>query len=152
MAGEARFCGFCGAAAGAKAMKSDGARLTPEIVLALAGRGGEYYAKKLCDLFPSGSTSLKLSWNWAAALVPFWLLYRRLYLAWLGFTALAVILGHVHPALPWLVPIAEGLLGNALFLMALERQARERSEATALRMDSSASERPSLTSTAGRAS
>jgi len=140
MAGEARFCGACGAAAGAEPVGADDGRLTPETVLALAGRGGEYYARKLLDLFPSGTTSLKLSWNWAAALVPFWLLYRRLYLAWMGFTALAVILGHVHPALPWLVPIAEGMLGNSLFLMALERQARERAATIA------------ITNTAGRAS
>jgi len=135
MAGEVRFCGFCGAAA-----RSEAAGLTPATVRALAGRGGDYYARKLGELFPSGTTSLKLSWNWAALLVPFWYLYRRLYLPWLGFVALGFVLGHIHPVLCWLVPLGEGALGNALFLMALERRARDQAAAVA------------ITSTAGPAS
>jgi hypothetical protein len=99
----------------------------------MAVRNGDYYARKLSELFPSGTTSLKLSWNWSAALVPFWLLYRGLYLAWLGFTGLAFVLGRIHPALCWLVPISEGVLGNALYLMALERRARDRAATNALR-------------------
>jgi len=125
MAGEVRFCGFCGAAA-----RSEAAGLTPATVRALAGRGGDYYARKLGELFPSGTTSLKLSWY----------LYRRLYLPWLGFVALGFVLGHIHPVLCWLVPLGEGALGNALFLMALERRARDQAAAVA------------ITSTAGPAS
>ena len=127
-AGDIRFCGFCGAPAG-----SNAPGLTTATVCAMAGRNGDYYARTLNDLYPSGTISLKLSWNWAAALVPFWLLYRRLYLAWLGFTGLAFVLGCIHPALCWLVPIGEGALGNALYLMALERRARERAATNALR-------------------
>jgi hypothetical protein len=128
MAGEARFCGVCGEAGGPNA-----AGLTPATVRALAGPSGDYYAKKLGELYPSGTTSLKPSWNWAAALVPFWFLYRRLYLPWLGFVALGFVLGRIHPALCWLIPIGEGALGNALYLMALERRARDRAATTAIR-------------------
>jgi hypothetical protein len=143
IAGEARFCGACGAPAAAETAGTDaacadtagsnGAGLTAATVRALAGRGGDYYARKLGELYPSGTPSLKLSWNWAAVLVPCWYLYRRLYLAWAGFIAAGFVLGHIHPVLCWLVPIGEGALGNALYLMSLERRARERAATTAIR-------------------
>lgn len=46
--------------------------------------------------FQSGRRRLKISWNWAAALVPFWFLYRRMPLAQvMSFFLLLVVMGSV---------------------------------------------------------
>jgi hypothetical protein len=97
--------------------------LTPEVVRALADRSGDYYARKLTQLFPDGRVSLKPSWNWAAAIVPFWWVAHRLYLPAFASLALGALLGRLHPALPWVVVLAQGAFGTSLYLKSLERRA-----------------------------
>ncbi len=102
---------------------SDGV-LTPELVRHLSGRGGERYAAIFRRMYPSYSVSLKPSWNWAAALVPFWMLFRGLYLEWAALVALGFAFGRVCSGLAILFPIAQGLFGNAIYFLALERHVR----------------------------
>jgi hypothetical protein len=131
-----KFCVHCGQPMLTAAPAS--APLTPELVRALAGRNGGYYARKLSRLFPEGHVSLKPSWNWAAALVPFWWIYRRLYAPALFFYVVALVAGAIRPGLGLLVLLAQGLTADALYLKSLERTARRQ---TALRTDLSFQDR-----------
>jgi hypothetical protein len=117
---DARYCVHCG-----KRLPEPTGHLTAELVLLwTAGSRGRQYAALFERLFPTGEASFKPSWSWAACLVPLWMIYRRLYLAWLLVVATSVLLGVAEVPLWPLLWIGQGLFGNALYFLALERRAR----------------------------
>jgi len=117
---DARYCVHCGT----KLTEPTG-RLTPELVILwTAGSRGRQYAARFERLFPGGEVALKPSWSWGAFLVPFWMIYRGLYLEWLLVAATALLLAVVQVPLWPLLWIGQGLFGRALYFMALERRAR----------------------------
>ncbi len=119
-----RFCGQCGEAiAAVGAGPSRG--LTPEAIRRLAGRRADYYLRTFGRMFPAGTVRLKPSWNWAACLGGvFWMLYRGLYVEALALLSFELLFGFAHlPLWPALL-VAQGLFGNAIYFLALERRAR----------------------------
>ena len=120
----ARFCGGCGFAVRPVAARSNGA-LTPDTIRRLAGRRGDYYVRAFARMFPAGAVGLKPSWNWAAFLGSiFWLLYRGLFLEALVLLSFELLFGFAHlPLWPALL-VGQGIFGNAIYFLALERRAR----------------------------
>ena len=60
-----------------------------------------YYLKK----FKENEKDILFSWNWSAALVPFWALYRKMYIIWFVFFIIfsrigVAIVCHFFPLLP----------------------------------------------------
>jgi hypothetical protein len=123
---DGRYCVHCGASL----TRPDG-ELTPAQIILWSKRRGAAYALIFARLFPRGEISLKPSWSWAAALVPFWMIYRRLYLEWLLFIFTEMLLGAADVWISPLVWILQGMLGNALYFLALERRARREAQARA---------------------
>jgi hypothetical protein len=124
---DAKYCVHCG-----KKLSPPNGQLTPELVILwTAGSRGPQYAKLFERLYPRGEISLKPSWSWAAFLVPFWMIYRRLYLEWLLFLAVDTFLGATGVDFWPLTFIVQGLFGNALYFMALERRARRTAQTQA---------------------
>jgi hypothetical protein len=123
---DSRYCVHCGA----NLSEPDG-QLTPAQIILWSKRRGPAYARVFSRLFPRGEISFKPSWNWAAALVPFWMIYRGLYFEWLLFLLTALLLGAAEVSISPLSWILQGLFGNALYFMALERRARREAEARA---------------------
>jgi hypothetical protein len=118
-----RFCGGCGRPVGDPPV----APLTPEIVRKMSQRGADYYAAAFARMFPTGAVTLKPGWNWAAALGgPFWLLYRGLFLETAAILAFDLLLNRLHLPLWPLQMIAQGIFGNAIYFLALERRAQRK--------------------------
>ena len=120
----ARFCGACGfairpVAAGPIAV------LTPDAIRRLVGRHADYYVRTFDRMFSTGTVRLKPSWNWAAFLGSFlWLLYRGLFVEALVLLSFELLLGFAHLPLWPLLLVGQGVFGNAVYFLALERRAR----------------------------
>ena len=123
---DGKYCVHCGAK-----LSPPSGQLTSALVILWTGRRGRQYAHLFEHLFPRREISFKPSWSWAAALVPFWMIYRRLYLEWLLFFAVDFFLGLTGVPFWPLTFIVQGLFGNALYFLALERRARREAETRA---------------------
>ena len=122
--GGARFCHQCG---GAMAEVGTGPRraLTPEAIRRFAGRRSDYYVRAFGLMFPDGTVGLRPSWNWAAFFGGgLWMLYRGLFGEALVLLSFELLLGFAHlPLWPALL-VGQGVFGNALYFLSLERRAR----------------------------
>jgi hypothetical protein len=119
----ARFCTACGRPTGA--LPQPPRTLTPDSIRRLAGRRADYYVRAFERMFPAGRVALKPSWNWAAFLGSvFWMLYRGLFLEAVVLLSVELLFSFVHlPVWPALL-VGQGIFGNAVYLLALERRAR----------------------------
>ena len=120
----ARFCRECGSAISPVATGPTGA-LTPALVRQLAGRRADYYVQAFARMFPDGTVALKPSWNWAAFLGSvFWMLYRGLFLEAFVLLSFELLFGLAHLPLWPALMVGQGIFGNAIYFLALERRAR----------------------------
>jgi len=70
--------------------------LTPEQLNALyVGKNWNRFYKPRFDRFAAKGGRFQATWNWAAALVPFWYLYRKLWLPFFGWYGLNGVLSVV---------------------------------------------------------
>jgi hypothetical protein len=120
---DARFCTACGRPIVA-AQRPTGT-LRPETIQLFAGRGADHYLRTFSRMYPDGSMALKPSWNWAAFLFgAFWLLYRGLLLETLAIWGVVGAFGLAHVPLWPLAVIGQGIFGDALYFLALQRRVR----------------------------
>ena len=120
----ARFCGECGEAI-SEVGNGPTRVLTPDAIRRLAGSRSDYYIRAFFRMFPAGAVGLKPSWNWAAFFGGvFWMFYRGLFLEALALLSLELLFAFAHlPLWPALL-IGQGVFGNAIYFLALERRAR----------------------------
>jgi len=120
---DARFCTACGQPTGAARQTTR--TLTPDAIRRLAGRRADYYVRAFERMFPAGTVALKPSWNWAAFFGNvLWMLYRGLFLEALVLLSFELLLGFAHLPLWPALMVGQGIFGNAIFFLALERRAR----------------------------
>lgn len=105
------------------------ARIRSQDIETMAGLNGGYYAAKFESMYPDGNIRLKPNWNWSAFLcAAVWMVYRKMYIE---AAATVIVLGFFLPT-GFLVPlgwVACGAMGNALYLMHLQRQWNQASAA-----------------------
>ena len=128
-ASGARYCTRCGRAL--LPIDRPPSRLTPVTIHLQAGRRADYYVRAFSRMYPTGVVTLKPSWNWAAFCFGFaWMLYRGLYLEGIALLASLTVVGFRDLPLWPLFMLGQGIFGNALYFLALDRR-RRRSGQTA---------------------
>jgi len=125
----ARYCTRCGQPL--LPIDRPPSRLTPVTIHLLAGRRADYYVRAFSRMYPTGTVTLKPSWNWAAFFFGFvWMLYRGLFFEGIGLLVSLSLLGFWHLPLWPLFILGQGIFGNAIYFLALERRRRRSGSTT----------------------